>query len=46
MADWNEKVKKWRYGIDLTDATPDEAREYIYAKRYQYQTKKIGDINL
>ena len=46
MADWNEKVRKWRYGIDLINATTDEIREYIYVKRYQYQTKKIGDINL
>jgi hypothetical protein len=34
MADWNEKVKKWRYGINLIDITPDEAWEYIYVKRY------------
>jgi hypothetical protein len=46
MADLSDKVKKWRYGIDLEKSTTDEVREYIYAKRYQYQTKKTSDINL
>jgi hypothetical protein len=46
MADWNEKVKKWRYGIEPDKVTTDEIREYIYAKRYQYQAKKTGDLNL
>jgi hypothetical protein len=36
MADWDDKVKKWRYGIDLTNAITDEIWEYAYAKRYQY----------
>ena len=46
MQAWNEKVKKWRYGIDINNAERDEVQEYIQTKLYFYVEDKVQDSDL
>jgi hypothetical protein len=28
-ANWKAKIKKWRWGIDATNATPEDLDDYV-----------------
>jgi hypothetical protein len=43
---WNEKVKKWRYGIDMDNVERDDVQEYIQTKLHFYVEDKVQDSDL
>jgi hypothetical protein len=44
--DWEARIKKWDWGIDLGIITKEDLKEYLDTKLYQYIEDRSTDHNL
>jgi len=44
--DWNKEIDKWKYGMDINEASKDDLNIYTQAKIHQYIYNKSIDSDL